>query len=91
LQVLSWENVQVGQPGPGQVRIRHTAIGLNFIDVYFRTGVYKCPLPHIPGKLENLELQAAATDVLKLSWVVLLMEFLYAFGDVDEMDLLDLS
>ncbi len=39
------EDVEVGQPGPGEVRIRHHAIGLNFIDVYFRTGLYPTPLP----------------------------------------------
>lgn len=49
-EVLSWEPVEVGHPGPGEVRIRHTAIGLNFIDVYFRSGVYAPPtLPFIPG------------------------------------------
>lgn len=37
--------VEVGEPGPGEVRIRHEAIGLNFIDVYFRTGAYPMPLP----------------------------------------------
>ncbi|MCB1337889.1 MAG: quinone oxidoreductase [Maritimibacter sp.] len=37
--------VEVGAPGPGEVRIRHEAIGLNFIDVYFRTGAYPMPLP----------------------------------------------
>tara|TARA_R110002020_G_scaffold15611_64_gene55955 strand:+ start:1947 stop:2921 length:975 start_codon:yes stop_codon:yes gene_type:complete len=48
--VLSWEEVEVGEPGPGQARIRHTAVGLNFIDTYFRTGLYKAPsLPFIPG------------------------------------------
>ena len=36
---------EVGSPGPGQVKIRHTAIGLNFIDVYYRTGLYPVPLP----------------------------------------------
>ena len=38
-------DVQVGEPGPGQIRIRHKAIGLNFIDVYQRTGLYKLPMP----------------------------------------------
>jgi NADPH2:quinone reductase len=37
--------VQVGDPGPGEIRIRHKAVGLNFIDVYQRSGVYKLPLP----------------------------------------------
>ena len=39
------DTVEVGDPGPGQVRIRHHAIGLNFIDVYQRTGLYNNPLP----------------------------------------------
>lgn len=38
-------DVDVGAPGPGEVRIRHHAIGLNFIDVYQRTGLYTLPLP----------------------------------------------
>ena len=44
---LRWQAVSVGEPGPGQVRLRHTAIGLNFIDVYHRTGLY--PLPALPA------------------------------------------
>jgi len=42
-EVLKWEDVTVGDPGPGQVRLRHTAIGLNFVDTYMRTGLYKMP------------------------------------------------
>ena len=38
-------DVQVGEPGPGEIRIRHKAIGLNFIDVYQRTGLYQMPMP----------------------------------------------
>jgi NADPH:quinone reductase len=48
-EVLSWEEVSVGDPGPGQVRIEHTAIGLNFIDVYQRTGLY--PVGDLPQTL----------------------------------------
>lgn len=44
-EVLSWEDVEVADPGPGEVRLRHTAIGLNFSDVYLRTGLYPRPLP----------------------------------------------
>jgi NADPH2:quinone reductase len=44
-EVLSWEEVQVGRPGPGQARIRHTAIGLNYVDTYVRSGLYPAPLP----------------------------------------------
>ncbi|MFD9126824.1 quinone oxidoreductase family protein [Kitasatospora sp. NPDC059571] len=43
--VLRWEEVEVGAPGPGEVRIRHAAVGLNFADTYFRTGLYPAPLP----------------------------------------------
>ncbi|PBC77007.1 NADPH:quinone reductase-like Zn-dependent oxidoreductase [Streptomyces sp. TLI_235] len=43
--VLRWEEVTVGDPGPGEVRIRHEAVGLNFADTYFRTGLYPAPLP----------------------------------------------
>ncbi|RVW10783.1 quinone oxidoreductase [Prescottella agglutinans] len=44
-EVLKWESVEVGEPGPGEVRIRHEAVGLNFADTYFRTGMYPAPLP----------------------------------------------
>jgi len=44
--VLRWEEVAVGNPGPGQARIRHVAVGLNFADTYFRTGLYPIPLPN---------------------------------------------
>jgi NADPH:quinone reductase-like Zn-dependent oxidoreductase len=47
--VLRWEPVEVGQPGPGQVRIAQHAAGLNYIDVYHRTGLYPQPLPFVPG------------------------------------------
>ncbi len=47
---LRFEDVEVGQPGPGQVRLRQTAVGLNFIDTYHRTGLYKLPaLPAVIG------------------------------------------
>ncbi len=45
-EVLKWEDVEVGDPGEGEIRVRHTAIGLNYIDVYFRTGLY--PGPDLP-------------------------------------------
>ena len=48
-EVLRWEEVAVGDPGPGELRIRHGAIGLNYIDVYHRTGLY--PLPALPWTL----------------------------------------
>ncbi len=48
-EVLQWEQADVGVPGPGQVRLKQTAVGLNFIDVYHRTGLYPLPLPFVPG------------------------------------------
>ena len=47
--VLRLVDITVGDPGPGQVRVRHHACGINFIDVYQRTGLYQNPLPLIPG------------------------------------------
>ncbi len=44
-EVLSLEEIDMGHPGPGQVRIRQRACGVNFIDLYFRSGLYKAPLP----------------------------------------------
>ena len=48
-EVLRWEAAEVGAPGPGQLRIRQRAVGVNFIDVYHRTGLYQQPLPFTPG------------------------------------------
>jgi len=45
-EVLRWEEVAVGSPGPGQARLRHEAVGLNFADTYFRSGLYPIPLPN---------------------------------------------
>jgi len=45
-EVLKLESVEVGDPGPGQARVRHSYIAVNFIDVYFRTGRYPLPLPN---------------------------------------------
>ena len=47
--VLKWEDVTLGEPGPGEATVRHTDIGLNFIDIYGRTGLY--PLPSLPHGL----------------------------------------
>src|SRR3712207_9396303 len=44
-EVLVWEEVDVGQPGPGEARVRHTAIGLNYVDTYVRSGTYPATLP----------------------------------------------
>jgi NADPH2:quinone reductase len=48
--VMKWEEIDTPSPGPGEVLVKHSAVGLNYIDVYFRTGVYPAPhLPFIPG------------------------------------------
>jgi NADPH2:quinone reductase len=46
---LRWEQVQVGAPGEGQVLVRNTAVGLNFVDTYQRSGLYQIALPFTPG------------------------------------------
>ena len=46
---LKWEEIEVGDPGPGQVRVRNTAVGLNFIDTYQRSGLYPMAMPFILG------------------------------------------
>ena len=48
-EAMEYVDVDVGAPGPGEARVRHGAIGLNYIDVYFRTGLYPHPLPLVPG------------------------------------------
>ena len=48
-EVLQLDDVQVGDPGQGQVRIKHTAIGVNFVDTYQRSGLYPMPLPQVAG------------------------------------------
>ncbi len=45
-EVLRLEQVEVGEPGPGEARVRHTYVAVNFIDIYFRTGRYPLPLPN---------------------------------------------
>ncbi len=54
-EVLRWEDVPAPDPRPGEARVRHGAVGLNYIDVYFRNGLYKTPLPATIG------LEAAGT------------------------------
>lgn len=46
---LVWDEIDLAAPGPGEVLVRHTAVGLNFIDVYHRTGLYPAPTPFVPG------------------------------------------
>jgi NADPH:quinone reductase len=48
-EVLEWSEIDVAEPGPGEIKLRQTAIGLNFVDIYQRSGLYKQTLPFIPG------------------------------------------
>jgi NADPH2:quinone reductase len=65
-EVLEFGDVEVGEPGPGQVRVRHEACGLNFIDVYQRTGLYNNPLPMVPGMEGAGIVEAVGEDVTHL-------------------------
>ena len=49
-EVLEYIDVQLGEPGPGEVLVRHHAIGVNFLDIYFRNGLYPSPLPAVVGQ-----------------------------------------
>ena len=50
-EVMQWEDVPTPEPGPGEALIKQEAVGLNYIDVYFRTGLYKAPsMPVIIGR-----------------------------------------
>src|SRR3954469_8658994 len=62
-EVLEWNEVDVGEPGPGQVTLRQEAAGLNFIDVYHRTGLYKQELPFTPGVEGAGVVEAVGSDV----------------------------
>ncbi|KAM0837159.1 hypothetical protein ACQ4PT_061845 [Festuca glaucescens] len=48
-EAMRWEEVEVGEPKDGEIRVKNTAIGVNFIDIYYRTGFYSAPLPFTPG------------------------------------------
>src|SRR5262245_17342663 len=48
-EVMRWEEVAVGDPGPDEALIRHVAVGMNYADTYFRTGLYPVPLPNGMG------------------------------------------
>lgn len=63
-EVLSWEDVAHPEPGPGEALVRHRAVGLNYIDVYFRTGIYKLPaFPAVIGMEGAGIVEAIGTDV----------------------------
>ena len=65
-EVLTWEEVDVGEPGPGEVRLKHTAIGLNYIDTYHRTGLYPLSLPSVLGMEAAGVVVAVGTGVADL-------------------------
>jgi NADPH2:quinone reductase len=48
-EVMKWESVEVPAPGPGQVRLKQHAVGVNYIDIYQRSGLYKMPMPYVAG------------------------------------------
>ena len=62
-EVLNWTAVDVGEPESGQVRVRQAAAGLNYVDVYHRTGYYPQPLPFLPGLEGAGTVEAVAHDV----------------------------
>ena len=62
-EVMEYVDVDVGQPGPGEARVKHHAIGLNYIDVYFRTGLYPQPLPSALGMEGAGVVEAVGPDV----------------------------
>ena len=62
-EVLNWTPIEVGEPGSGQVRLRQAAAGLNYIDVYHRTGYYSQPLPFVPGLEGAGTVEAIGQDV----------------------------
>ena len=66
-EVLRYESVEVGEPGPGQVRLRHEAVGLNFADTYFRSGLYPVPLPAGMGVEAAGVVDAIGADVTNVA------------------------
>lgn len=62
-EVLRYEEVEVGEPGPGQVRLRHVAVGLNYADTYFRNGTYPIPMPNGMGVEASGVVQAIGEGV----------------------------
>jgi len=66
-EVLRLEDVAVGEPGPGEVRLRHVAVGLNFADTYFRNGTYPIPLPAGMGVEAAGIVEAVGTGVTNVA------------------------
>ena len=67
-EVMRWEDVPTPEPGPAEALVHHTAVGLNYIDVYFRTGLYKCPsMPATLGMEGAGVVRAVGADVQNIS------------------------
>jgi len=64
--VMKWEDIAVGEPGPGEARVRHTAVGVNYIDTYHRSGLYKLALPSGIGSEAAGVVEAVGSGV---TWV----------------------
>ena len=62
-EVMKWEAIDVGSPGEKELRVRHTAVGLNYIDTYHRTGLYKIALPSVIGREGAGVVEAVGTGV----------------------------
>lgn len=65
--VMVWEDVTVGDPGPGEIRVRHTSVGLNYIDTYHRSGLYPLDLPAVVGMEAAGVIDAVGEGVSDLS------------------------
>ena len=65
-EVLQLDEIQVGDPGAGQVRIRHTAMGVNFVDTYQRSGLYPMQLPQVAGNEGAGVVEAVGSGVTEL-------------------------
>src|SRR5450756_3075558 len=80
-EVLVWEEVNIGKPGPGEARIRHTAVGLNFVDIYNRSGLYPAQLPSgLGGEAAGVveEVGAGVTDLKPVSYTHLTLPTIYS-------------
>ena len=64
---MKWEEVTVSAPGPGELRIRHTAVGLNYIDTYHRSGLYKLPMPTVLGREGAGVIEAVGPNVTEFA------------------------
>lgn len=62
-EVIRWHEVDLPEPGPGEILVRHEAVGLNFIDTYYRSGLYPCPLPSGLGSEAAGVVEAVGADV----------------------------